>query len=140
MSNYTISTGEGGELGTVQGSLSEARRSAQESANERGETVYLSGPGIDVDEDDDTDIGEAFAPTASKPTISISFRGHTYTAGFDGAGLASWLLEVVDSDARRVGVRDLVGDLLAEVPHRELSADEVLDLFERVKATVYAEA
>jgi hypothetical protein len=73
-------------------------------------------------------------------STNIHFRGHSYTAGFDGEGIADWLLGVVGADAEQQRVRDLVGDILAAVPRRELTVDEVNALLDKVEETVYAEA
>jgi len=66
MSSYSIQTGEGGDLGTVQGTLGQARQAAQCEANDRGEAVFITGPGIAVNPDDDADIGQRVEPESAK--------------------------------------------------------------------------
>lgn len=60
--SYTIVTGGGGELSAGISSEHEARQIAQRHANSLGEAVYVSGPEIPMDPDDDDDIGEAIEP------------------------------------------------------------------------------
>lgn len=60
---YTIVTGEGGELTTGIQSREQAMQAAREYADELNQTVYVSGPGIDMDPEDDEDIGLAVRPT-----------------------------------------------------------------------------
>lgn len=64
MATYTVMTGEGGELGTLQ-DYDEAAKVAQREADERGETIFVAGPGLHTAgaaKGSDEDIGEAFEP------------------------------------------------------------------------------
>lgn len=73
MAAYTVVTGEGGELAAGLTSESEARRAAQSHADRLGKTVYLSGPGIEMG-DDDEDIGEAVEPSKAAYRITATYQ------------------------------------------------------------------
>ncbi len=64
MSTYTIVTGAGAELAAGIEGYDQARRAAQQHAAALGEPVYLSrSGGVDLDPEDDEDIGEEIAPS-----------------------------------------------------------------------------
>ena len=70
---YSVVTGDGGELlSGFCGTLEQAREAARRQANETGNPVYLTGPGIDTDpDDDDEDIGEEVLPDALSYVVLV---------------------------------------------------------------------
>lgn len=66
MSCYTIVTGEGGELSAGISTYVEAMQAAQRAANRLGESVFVTGPDIECDPDDDDDIGMEIKPRVAK--------------------------------------------------------------------------
>jgi len=73
MSHYSMMTGEGGDLGIAQ-TCAQARAWAQLAANERGETVYIAGPGMHTAgtaEGSDEDIGEAVEPEDAAAAAAV---------------------------------------------------------------------
>lgn len=69
MSYYTIINGEGTIESQAQTEV-EAMRRAQEQADEHGESFFVSGPGIETDDEDDTDLGVEVEP--SQMTIEMT--------------------------------------------------------------------
>jgi hypothetical protein len=78
MTTYTVMTGEGGEMGAGL-TYREAREYAQELADERGETVYVSGPGLGGEADED--IGEAVEPSAAEEAATLDALLEAVRAG-----------------------------------------------------------
>lgn len=70
---YAIYTGEGNELSNGIQSRTVAMQKAQDWANERGESVFVTGPGIDVDADDDEDIGLEVEPEEDDDDCSANY-------------------------------------------------------------------
>lgn len=63
MGDYQITTGEGGIVADVQAaSTAEAKAIAREWAKILGQSMFLAGPGIEIDPDDDEDIGIEVRP------------------------------------------------------------------------------
>lgn len=109
---YSVVTGEGGELGAGM-SLDEARRAAQEWANERGEDVFVSGPGLHtagVQRGSDEDIGECVEPS-NRVHVTRVASGGVYgheTRHCDAAGCSGTELYWRSLDAAACTVGDVI--------------------------------
>jgi hypothetical protein len=69
---YTCVTGDGDELFTgFQGTIEQAREAAKRDANTRGESVFLHGPEILIDEDTDESIGEEVMPEQAAYVVLV---------------------------------------------------------------------
>lgn len=87
MATYSVVTGEGGELSAGL-TLGEARKAAQRWADERGEEVYVAGPGlhtVGAEPGSDEDIGEEVEPSRRADIIITAYEsgrenGNTWLA------------------------------------------------------------